>query len=170
MGVYAALGVAQAIAFFIMGTTFALLTYFASQRLHSVGPHTAGRTSLSMSIDGDRSCYARTYVFLRNHSKSQSPFVYTKALILQQPLGRIMNRFSKDIDTVDNTLGDALRMLFATAANILGAIILIAIVIPWFLVAVFVILLAYLWAAIFYRASAREFKVCAFHAHVHSSN
>ena len=34
MGVYAALGVSQAISAFLMGVTFTLLTYFASQRLH----------------------------------------------------------------------------------------------------------------------------------------
>lgn len=64
-----------------------------------------------------------------------------------------------DIDTVDNTLGDAMRMLVATLANIVGAIILIGIVIPWFLVAVAAILVCYIWAAFFYRASARELKV-----------
>lgn len=76
------------------------------------------------------------------------------------PLGRIMNRFSKDIDTIDNLLGDALRMFSATLANILGAIILIAIVLPWFLIGVAAITLLYVWAAAFYRASARELKVC----------
>ena len=34
MGIYAALGVSQAITFFMMGATFALLTYFSSQALH----------------------------------------------------------------------------------------------------------------------------------------
>ena len=63
-----------------------------------------------------------------------------------------------DIDTIDNLLGDSLRMFFATLSNILGAIILIAIVVPWFLIAVAAILTVYLWAAIFYRASARELK------------
>ena len=71
-----------------------------------------------------------------------------------------MNRFSKDIDTIDNLLGDALRMFSATLANILGAIILIAIVLPWFLIGVAAIALLYVWAAAFYRASARELKVC----------
>ncbi|PSR72964.1 hypothetical protein PHLCEN_2v11201 [Hermanssonia centrifuga] len=74
------------------------------------------------------------------------------------PLGRIMNRFSKDIDTIDNMLGDSLRMFFATLSNIMGAIILIAIILPWFLIAVCSISIAYLWAAMFYRASARELK------------
>ena len=76
------------------------------------------------------------------------------------PLGRIMNRFSKDIDTIDNTLGDAMRMLVGTMSTILGAVILIAIVLPWFLIAVGVVGIAYVWAAIFYRSSARELKVC----------
>lgn len=52
-----------------------------------------------------------------------------------------------------------MRMLVATFANIMGAIILIAIVLPWFLIAVFAVSIAYVWAAIFYRASARELKV-----------
>ncbi|KAH8100094.1 P-loop containing nucleoside triphosphate hydrolase protein [Cristinia sonorae] len=74
------------------------------------------------------------------------------------PLGRIMNRFSKDIDTIDNLLGDAMRMFSSTLSNIVGAIILIAIVLPWFLIAVFTILGIYFWAAVFYRVSARELK------------
>jgi len=36
MGVYASLGVAQAFGAFLMGATFAILTYFASQNLHKV--------------------------------------------------------------------------------------------------------------------------------------
>ncbi|KAF8579018.1 ABC transporter [Ramaria rubella] len=74
------------------------------------------------------------------------------------PLGRIMNRFSKDIDTIDNLLGDALRMMTSTLAQILGAIILIAIILPYFLIAVTAISIAYVYAAIFYRSSARELK------------
>ena len=65
-----------------------------------------------------------------------------------------------DIDTIDNSIGDSLRMLSSTASNIVGAIILISIVLPWFLLVVFFILLCYFYAAFFYRASARELKVC----------
>ncbi|CAE7132182.1 unnamed protein product, partial [Rhizoctonia solani] len=74
------------------------------------------------------------------------------------PLGRIMNRLTKDIDTIDNTLGDAMRMLAGTLSQILGAIILIAILLPWFLIPVAIILVIYYWAALFYRSSARELK------------
>ena len=65
-----------------------------------------------------------------------------------------------DIDTIDNLLGDAMRMLAATASGIIGAIILISIVLPWFLIPVAVIMSVYIYAAHFYRASSREFKVC----------
>lgn len=34
MGIYAGLGVAQALTFFMMGATFATLTYFSSKSLH----------------------------------------------------------------------------------------------------------------------------------------
>ena len=50
-------------------------------------------------------------------------------------------------------------MFFATFSNIIGAVILIAVVLPYFLIAVTTISLIYLWAAMFYRASARELKV-----------
>jgi hypothetical protein len=35
-GIYAALGVSQALTMFMMGAVFALLTYYASQQLHGV--------------------------------------------------------------------------------------------------------------------------------------
>ncbi|KAI0768063.1 P-loop containing nucleoside triphosphate hydrolase protein [Trametes elegans] len=126
MGIYAGLGVAQALTFFMMGSTFAILTYFSSKQLH------------------------RAAIFRVMHA----PMSFFETT----PLGRIMNRFSKDVDTIDNTLGDAMRMFVATLANILGAIILIAIVLPWFLIAVAAVSVAYIWAAMFYRASARELK------------
>jgi ABC-type multidrug transport system permease subunit len=70
-----------------------------------------------------------------------------------------MNRFAKDIDTLDNLLGDALRMFANTMSNILGAIILISILLPWFLIAVGGISFLYYFYAVFYRSSARELKV-----------
>ncbi|KAF8623627.1 hypothetical protein AX17_007328 [Amanita inopinata Kibby_2008] len=126
MGLYAFLGVFQAFASFLMGGAFAMLTYFASQRLHK---DAIGRVM-------------------------QAPMSFFETT----PLGRIMNRFSKDIDTIDNMLGDSLRMFAATVSSILGAVILISIVLPWFLIGVACILVVYIWAAIFYRASARELK------------
>ncbi|KAK7032834.1 oligomycin resistance ATP-dependent permease YOR1 [Favolaschia claudopus] len=126
MGIYALLGVSQAISFFLMGSTFAGLTYFASQNLH--------KQALTRVMHAPMSFFETT------------------------PLGRIMHRFTKDCDTIDSTLGEALRMFSATLANIIGAIILIAIILPWFLIAVAAILIMYVYYAAFYRSSAREIK------------
>jgi hypothetical protein len=51
-------------------------------------------------------------------------------------------------------------MFAATFSSILGAVILVSIVLPWFLIAVLVIFIVYFYAAVFYQASARELKVC----------
>jgi ABC-type multidrug transport system fused ATPase/permease subunit len=74
------------------------------------------------------------------------------------PLGRIMNRFAKDMDTVDNTLSDALRMALATLGQMIGAVIVLAIIAPYFLIAMAVVILLYAHNAQFYRRSSREFK------------
>lgn len=78
----------------------------------------------------------------------------------RQPFGRSVPS-EKDATSVPPLIliTDSLRMFFATLSNILGAVILIAIVLPYFLIAVVTISAAYLWAAMFYRASARELKV-----------
>ena len=74
------------------------------------------------------------------------------------PLGWIMNRFSKDIDTIDNTVPGSLRMFLLSTANISGSFVLIATVIPSFLIAVCVTAGAYYVLARYYRSSARELK------------
>ncbi|KIM84372.1 hypothetical protein PILCRDRAFT_96946 [Piloderma croceum F 1598] len=126
MGIYGGIGVSQAVVNFTMGAMFALLTYYASQRLH--------KAAIERVMHAPMSFFETT------------------------PLGRIMNRFSKDIDTIDNLLGDSLRMFANTLSTILGAVILISILLPWFLVGVACITVVYVYVAMFYRASARELK------------
>lgn len=70
------------------------------------------------------------------------------------------------MDTIDNILGDAIRMFVGTLAQIIGAIVLVSIVQPYFLIAVTVILVAYYWVGIYYRPSAREIRV-RIHSKVH---
>jgi ABC-type multidrug transport system permease subunit len=50
-------------------------------------------------------------------------------------------------------------MFIGTFSNIIGAVILISIVLPWFLISVVIVSILYSMAAAFYRASAREMKV-----------
>lgn len=74
------------------------------------------------------------------------------------PLGRITNRFSKDVDTMDNALSDALRMYMFTLAMIISVFILIIVYFHYFTIALVPLFLIFLAASNYYRASAREVK------------
>lgn len=74
------------------------------------------------------------------------------------PLGRITNRFSKDIDVMDNTLTDAIRMYFLTLAMIISVFILIVAYYYYYAIALGPLFLVFMFSAAYYRASAREVK------------
>jgi len=74
------------------------------------------------------------------------------------PLGRIANRFSKDIDTMDNNLSDAMRMYFTTIAIIISVFILVIVYFPFFATALVPLFACFCFTAAYYRASAREIK------------
>lgn len=74
------------------------------------------------------------------------------------PIGRIINRFGKDIDVLDNQLSNLLRQCVSTVMSMLGAIAMTIALTYYFAVAI-VVVLAIAWVvATFYRSSAREFK------------
>ncbi|KIW72031.1 hypothetical protein PV04_00255 [Phialophora macrospora] len=74
------------------------------------------------------------------------------------PLGRITNRFSKDVDSMDNSLTDAMRMYFLTLAMITSVFALIIAYFHYFAVALGPLFILFLFASSYYRSSAREIK------------
>lgn len=74
------------------------------------------------------------------------------------PLGRITNRFSRDVDVMDNNLTDAIRMFFLTLAMITSVFILIIAYFYYFAIALVPLYTLFVLAASYYRASAREVK------------
>ncbi|KAF2810073.1 P-loop containing nucleoside triphosphate hydrolase protein [Mytilinidion resinicola] len=74
------------------------------------------------------------------------------------PLGRITNRFSKDIDVMDNNLTDSIRMYFMTMGMIISVFILIIVYFHYFAVALGPLMVMFLFSAAYYRSSAREVK------------
>ncbi|KAI4255845.1 MAG: hypothetical protein LQ352_002363 [Teloschistes flavicans] len=74
------------------------------------------------------------------------------------PLGRITNRFSKDVDTMDNNLTDSIRMYFFTLAMIVSVFTLVIVFFHYFAIALGPLFLVFLFSAAYYRASAREMK------------
>ncbi|KAJ0124872.1 Oligomycin resistance ATP-dependent permease YOR1 [Diaporthe amygdali] len=74
------------------------------------------------------------------------------------PQGRITHRFSKDVDAVDNVVGETLRLFISTSVQAIGTIILVTIILPPFIAIAAVLLLAYTWTGMYYRPSARELR------------
>jgi len=74
------------------------------------------------------------------------------------PLGRITNRFSRDVDVMDNTLTDAMRMYLLTLGMILSVFGLIIAYFHYFAIALGPLFLMFIFSAAYYRASAREMK------------
>ncbi|KAI6710055.1 ABC transporter [Diplocarpon mali] len=74
------------------------------------------------------------------------------------PLGRITNRFSRDVDVMDNNLSDAMRMYLLTMAMILSVFGLIIAYFHYFAIALGPLFLMFVFSAGYYRASAREMK------------
>ena len=74
------------------------------------------------------------------------------------PVGRIINRFSKDVDTMDNNLTDDLRFFLFLIATIVSVFCLTIAYYYYFVIALAPLTMAFLFAASYYRASAREIK------------
>lgn len=74
------------------------------------------------------------------------------------PMGRIINRFTKDTDVLDNEMGDRMAMIIYFASFIGGVLILCIIYLPWFAIAVPFLIFIFFGFANFYQASGREIK------------
>lgn len=74
------------------------------------------------------------------------------------PLGRITNRFSRDVDVMDNNLTDAMRMYFLTMAMIISVFCLIIAFFHYFVIALVPLIIIFVIATAYYRQSAREVK------------
>eukprot|EP00094_Tigriopus_californicus_P001437 TCALIF_01392-PA protein Name:"Similar to Abcc1 Multidrug resistance-associated protein 1 (Mus musculus)" AED:0.04 eAED:0.04 QI:0/0.8/0.33/0.83/1/1/6/0/1537 len=74
------------------------------------------------------------------------------------PLGRILNRFSKDIDIVDITIPQILRSLLVQILTVLGTIFVICFANPLFIVVIVPVFVIYYFVQKFYVATARQVK------------
>ncbi len=74
------------------------------------------------------------------------------------PIGRIINRFSKDISACDSTLPQLIGQWMFFASNFLGTIILITLVLPLFAAAIIPISFLFLIVQHVYVATSRQLK------------
>lgn len=74
------------------------------------------------------------------------------------PMGRIINRFTKDTDTLDNSIAEQARLFCYGCFNMGGILIMCCIFLPWFTIVVPILLLISYVCFSYYQASARETK------------
>lgn len=74
------------------------------------------------------------------------------------PLGRVLNRFTKDTDSLDNEIGEQLRLFIFPLATIIGIVILCICYLPWFAIAVPFLGGTFIFLLDFYSGSSREIK------------
>jgi ATP-binding cassette, subfamily C (CFTR/MRP), member 1 len=74
------------------------------------------------------------------------------------PLGRILNRFSKDIDVVDNSIPMTMRNVLNQLLNVLGTLVVIIFAMPIFIVVVIPVSILYYFLQKFFVTTARQLK------------
>ncbi|KAG0281307.1 hypothetical protein BGZ96_001186 [Linnemannia gamsii] len=74
------------------------------------------------------------------------------------PLGRIVNRFSRDVDTLDNVMWSTMYDFTITVVTLLGTFTLIIVIFPWMTLAIVPICVLYYSLSIYYRTTSREVK------------
>ncbi|KAF8220884.1 multidrug resistance-associated ABC transporter [Tricholoma matsutake] len=74
------------------------------------------------------------------------------------PQGRMLNRFGKDIETIDSSLAGSLQAVNSSLASFFASIITVAVVFPWFLLPACVIGFAYRELAIGYLNTGRDLR------------
>jgi len=74
------------------------------------------------------------------------------------PQGRMLNRFSKDIETVDSSLASSLQAVNSSLATFAASIITVAVIFPFFLVPAFLIGIVYRVLAIGYLNTGRDLR------------
>ncbi|XP_055352814.1 LOW QUALITY PROTEIN: multidrug resistance-associated protein 1-like [Paramacrobiotus metropolitanus] len=74
------------------------------------------------------------------------------------PLGRVINRFSKDIEAIDMMLPSSLMIFLSFAISVLATIIFLCVIIPYFAAVIVPLAVVYFFIQRFYIATSRQLK------------
>lgn len=74
------------------------------------------------------------------------------------PIGRIMNRFTKDTDVLDNEIAEQARLTCMSLGNVIGVLILCIIYLPWFAILIPFLIGYVAIIFVYYQATSREVK------------
>ncbi|NXR46089.1 MRP1 protein, partial [Hippolais icterina] len=108
--------------------------------------------SMVVSIGG---IFASRHLHLKLlHDVLRSPMSFFECT----PSGNLVNRFSKEIDTIDSTIPPIIKMFMGSTFNVIGACIIILLATPIAAVIIPPLGLAYLLVQRFYVATSRQLK------------
>uniref|UniRef100_A0A8U7P8D9 Multidrug resistance-associated protein 1 n=1 Tax=Corvus moneduloides TaxID=1196302 RepID=A0A8U7P8D9_CORMO len=88
------------------------------------------------------------------HNVLRSPMSFFE----RTPSGNLVNRFSKEIDTIDSTIPPIIKMFMGSTFNVIGACIIILLATPIAAVIIPPLGLVYLFVQRFYVATSRQLK------------
>lgn len=74
------------------------------------------------------------------------------------PLGRLINRFSRDVETIDNSLSGTIRMVLANVAVLIGALAFVVVILPGFLLPAAVISYGFYALTVRYLNTSRSLR------------
>ncbi|ONH69219.1 Oligomycin resistance ATP-dependent permease YOR1 [Cyberlindnera fabianii] len=74
------------------------------------------------------------------------------------PIGRVLNRFTKDVNTVDNEVTENVKVGFYHLAQTFGILILATVYIPWFAISIPFLVIIFAVIAHYYQTTNREVK------------
>uniref|UniRef100_A0A8B9CTD7 Multidrug resistance-associated protein 1 n=1 Tax=Anser brachyrhynchus TaxID=132585 RepID=A0A8B9CTD7_9AVES len=108
--------------------------------------------SMAVSIGG---IFASRHLHLNLlHNVLRSPMSFFE----RTPSGNLVNRFSKEIDTIDSTIPPIIKMFMGSTFNVIGACIIILLATPIAAVIIPPLGLVYLFVQRFYVATSRQLK------------
>ena len=104
-------------------------------------------------------CHIGVMASKKLNLKAVSRILHTPMSFLDStPLGRILNRFTKDTDALDYEVTDNLRLFLYQTGEVIGVCVLCIVYLPWFAIAIPFILMALVVITDHYQSSAREIR------------
>ncbi|XP_038591350.1 canalicular multispecific organic anion transporter 2 isoform X1 [Micropterus salmoides] len=95
---------------------------------------------------------------LMHHNLLQGVLRAPQAFFESTPTGRLLNRFSKDIDTIDSHIPDNIDIWMRTFWYTLNVLLICSALTPMFLIVIVPLMVFYWWVQRFYVATSRQLK------------
>ena len=96
---------------------------------------------------------------LQLHIKALKNVLHSPMSFLDtNPIGRVLNRFSRDTEVLDNEMGNQARLTSYTLSSIIAILILCVVYLPWIAISYPILFIIFMAVVNYYQVSSREVK------------